>query len=380
MKALPDADGRSGELRWMDMAIRLARKGFGLTSPNPMVGAVVVSESGELLGKGWHRGPGSPHAEVLALAQAGDRARNSTVFVNLEPCSHHGRTPPCVDALLAAKVRRVVCAVQDPDPRVAGEGLAALRGAGVEGHLGPGRRAAADLNRAYMTHRSKGRPYVTLKMAISLDGKTSAADGSARWISGEAARKDVHRLRATADAVCVGVGTILADDPALTARGVKGAGPRWKVVLDSVARTPANARLFAEGPPTLVFVTQRAPKNRLNALTRSGAEIVVIESDTGRVPSLPVLQELAGRQVMDLLLEGGPRLAASFAATGLIDRYLFYVAPKLLGDGSAGSIFQGWAARSIDDARPLRISSSRRYGQDLRIEAFPAEEPGGSDE
>lgn len=368
--AEPHQDGGSGDERWMQMALGLARKGRGLCSPNPMVGAVVVSRSGRLAGSGWHKGPGRPHAEVLALGEAGAGARGATVYVNLEPCPHFGRTPPCVDALLRAQVGRVVCSMEDPDPRVAGRGIAALRAKGVEVVVGLLSDRASELNRAYVTHRSMSRPYVTFKVAASLDGKTSAADGSSQWITSAAARLDVHRARSFSDAVCVGVGTVLADDPALTPRGVRRLKPVARVVVDSLARTPPDARVLKEGAPSLIFVSRKAPVRRLRALERAGAEVITVPADTV-VPIDELLKRLAEKSIMDLLLEGGPKLAASFAGRALIDRYLIYLAPKLLGAPGTGQMIEGWAAGSIDDAQPLRIASVKRLGGDLRFEAFP---------
>lgn len=367
----PEREDSLGEEHWMRMALRLARKGEGLTSPNPMVGAVVISPSGELAGTGWHRGPGKLHAEALALQEAGDGAKRGVVFVNLEPCAHQGRTPACTDALLAAGVSRVVLSMEDPDPRVSGRGLAVLRTAGVDVDVGLLEQQARDLNRAYIMHRSQHRPFVTLKVAASLDGRTSAADRSSRWITGERARRDVHRIRARSDAVCVGIGTVLSDDPELSVRGVEAGRATCRVVVDSMARTPIEARVLSSDAPTVIFVSRAAPDDRIQALQRAGAEVVILPSDFSPVPLDGLLSHLGKAAVLELLLEGGPRLAGAFAGLGYIDRYLIYLAPKLLGGPVTGSIIDGWAAKSIEHAKPLRISSVKRLGDDLRIEAFP---------
>lgn len=361
----------------MRLALRLARRGDGLTSPNPMVGAVVVSPSGELCGRGWHRGPGTAHAEVLALTEAGRQARRATLFVNLEPCVHYGRTPPCVDAVVASGVDRVVCSMLDPDRRVSGRGVAALEKAGLPVDVGLLENEAADLNRPYVKHRTHGRPYVTLKVAASLDGRTSAADGSSRWITGERARLDAHRVRASADAICVGVGTVLKDDPALTVRGARRRRPVRRVVIDSLARTPPGARVLANDAPAVIYAVETAPRDRVKALEDAGAQVILVPSESGVVPVDKLLEHLAESSVMSLLVEGGPRLAGSFAAAGSLDRYLFYTAPKLLGGAPSGPVFDGWAVGSIHDARRLRIVSVRRLGDDLRVEAVPADQRPG---
>jgi diaminohydroxyphosphoribosylaminopyrimidine deaminase/5-amino-6-(5-phosphoribosylamino)uracil reductase len=356
----------------MRLALRLARKGLGRTSPNPAVGAVVVAGD-RVIGTGWHRRAGTEHAEVLALREAGDAARGATLYVTLEPCAHHGRTPPCVEAILASGVKRVVAAMQDPDPLVAGRGLGALREAGVEVNVGTESQAATALNEAYLTHRRLGRPFVTYKAAMSLDGRTAAADRTSQWITGPAARRDVQRLRAASDAICVGIGTILADDPSLTVRDLSVARRPLRVVVDSLARTPAGAKVLDAAAPTLVVVTGPAPDDGVRRLREAGAEVVAVAAEGGWVSLAEMLGCLAGRGVVSLLMEGGATLAGSFAAAGLIDRYLFYVAPKLLGGGSAPGVLEGWSAATIGEARPLVLRSTRRMGEDLRLEARPRE-------
>jgi diaminohydroxyphosphoribosylaminopyrimidine deaminase/5-amino-6-(5-phosphoribosylamino)uracil reductase len=355
----------------MRLALRLARKGLGRTSPNPAVGAVVVAGD-RVIGTGWHRRAGTEHAEVLALQEAGDSARGATLYVTLEPCAHHGRTPPCVEAVLASGVTRVVAAMQDPDPLVAGRGLGALREAGVEVEVGTEGQAAAGLNEAYVTHRRLGRPFVTYKAAMSLDGRTAAADRTSQWITGPVARRDVQRLRADSDAICVGIGTVLADDPSLTVRGTPHRKP-LRVVVDSLARTPAGAKVLDAAAPTLVVVTGSAPDDAVGRLREAGAEVVAVAAEGGWVSLAEMLGCLAARGVVSLLMEGGATLAGSFAAAGLIDRYLFYVAPKLLGGGSAPGVLEGWSAATVGEARPLVLRATRRMGEDLRLEARPRE-------
>lgn len=354
----------------MARALALAKRGLGSTSPNPMVGAVVVADDREL-GSGWHRGPGKPHAEVEALTKAGSGSRGASIYVSLEPCVHHGRTPPCTDALIEAGIGRVVVATEDPDPQVSGRGLEALRAAGLEVSSGVLEEKARSLNAVYFHHRTLGRPYVTYKAAVSLDGRLAAADRSSKWITADGARRDVQRLRAISDAICVGVETVLTDDPMLTVREVSKKRDPLRVVVDSSARTPPDASVLTGEPATLVVVTQRAPAERIKRLADRGAEVVVISSEGERVSLEPFLGLLAERGVLSLLLEGGGTLAGSFAAAGLIDRYVLYVAPKLIGALDTTGLLEGWAAPTVSEAEALEIVSIRRLGPDLKIVAHP---------
>jgi diaminohydroxyphosphoribosylaminopyrimidine deaminase/5-amino-6-(5-phosphoribosylamino)uracil reductase len=353
----------------MALALRLARKGAGATSPNPAVGAVVVAD-GQAVGTGWHRRAGAPHAEAVALAEAGELARGATLYVTLEPCTHHGQTPPCVDAVLAAGVRRVVAAMADPDPRVAGGGVAALRRAGVTVEVGLGEAEAAALNAAYLHHRREGRPLVTYKAAISADGATAAADRSSQWITGPAARRDAHRLRAASDAICVGIGTVLADNPSLTARDVPVRRPPLRVVVDARGRTPPEAKVLGPGAPTLVAVTAAAPAEAVAALEAAGAEVLRLPAERGRVPVPSLLRALGARGVTTLLLEGGARLAGSFLAAGAVDRFRLYLAPTLLGEDGIG-LTAGWHVTTLADAPRLVVTAVRRVGEDVRLDLVP---------
>ncbi|HWD07864.1 MAG TPA: bifunctional diaminohydroxyphosphoribosylaminopyrimidine deaminase/5-amino-6-(5-phosphoribosylamino)uracil reductase RibD [Actinomycetota bacterium] len=359
----------------MALALRLARKGLATTSPNPAVGAVVVAGGG-IVGTGWHRRPGAPHAEVVALQEAGQAARGATLYVTLEPCSHYGRTPPCVDAVLASGIARVVAAMTDPDPRVGGRGSAALTAAGVEVEVGVGRSGAEALSEAYLVHRREGRPFVTCKAAISADGGTAAVDRSSQWITGPAARRDAHRLRAASEAVCVGVGTVLADNPTLTPRGVRARRLPLRVVVESTARTPPGANVINGQAPTLIAVTHAAAAADLKALIAAGAEVLELPAERGRVALPGLLRALAERGVMSLLVEGGAHLAGSFAAQGLVDRYLLYVAPLFLG-GDGLRVFEGWPIATIGEAPRLTLRAVRRIGEDLRVELRPRPQPTG---
>jgi diaminohydroxyphosphoribosylaminopyrimidine deaminase/5-amino-6-(5-phosphoribosylamino)uracil reductase len=370
---------REPDEAWMARAVALAEGGRGTVSPNPMVGAVLVRD-GRVVGEGFHRAAGLAHAEAVALAAAGELAAGATCYVTLEPCAHHGRTPPCADALVAAGVARVVAALPDPDPRVGGAGLARLRAAGVRVEVGTGADQAAEQNAAYLTHRRLGRPRITLKAAASLDGKVAAPDGTSQWITGPAARADAHRLRAEADAVAVGAGTALADDPRLTVRlpGWSGRQP-LRVLVDAAGRVEATGHLFDGEAETLVATTPAAPAAAVDAWKAAGAEVLICEPTVmaGRaaVDLHDLTRALGERGVLELLVEGGPRLQASLWAAGLADRLVWYLAPLAIG-GQAAPGLLGAGAATLADARRLRLASVDRLGDDLRVVAFPAVEEG----
>jgi diaminohydroxyphosphoribosylaminopyrimidine deaminase / 5-amino-6-(5-phosphoribosylamino)uracil reductase len=324
------------DVEHMGRAMELAATVRSATTPNPWVGAVLVAADGShVIGEGATAPPGGAHAEVTALRQAGDAARGATLYTTLEPCSHHGRTPPCIEAIIDAGVTRVVVGVEDPDPQVAGRGLAALAGAGIDVILGVAAEEVSDQLAPYLKHRTTGQPWVVLKMAASLDARTAAPDGTSRWITGAEARRDVHRLRADSDAVLVGAGTVRADDPELTVRlddGVERAQP-LRVVL---GRAPEGARVHP-------------------ALELSG--------DLGQV-----LDELGRRGVLQVLVEGGAQVAHDFHAAGLVDRYVLYLAPVFFGGDDARPLFAGRGAGTIDDVWKGRLVSVERLGDDLRVE------------
>lgn len=360
---------------YMRRALELAERGRGLTSPNPMVGAVIVCD-GAIVAEGFHRRAGEGHAEVEALAVAGARARDATLYVTLEPCAHFGRTPPCAPRVAAAGVRRVVVAGIDPDPRVAGQGLVLLRQAGVEVTLGVLEREAERQNRAFLTSVRLGRPHVTLKAAMTLDGKIADRQGASQWITGEAARSEAHRLRSEVDAILVGVGTVLADDPALTVRR-EPPWPRepYRIVLDSGARTPADARIVRGPTPgrTLVMVGDEAPSGRIGGLERVGVTVIRAPYRAGRLDLEAVLTELHRREVRALLVEGGAEVHGAFLEAGLVDRVAMFVAPALLGGREARSAIGG-RGRSLRECLPLAELSVRAIGVDLLVEADVARE------
>jgi diaminohydroxyphosphoribosylaminopyrimidine deaminase/5-amino-6-(5-phosphoribosylamino)uracil reductase len=355
---------------YIERAIALAGRGRGVVSPNPMVGAVVVSPDGRIVGEGWHEGPGLPHAEVVALRDAGDRARGATLYTSLEPCSHYGRTPPCVRAVLEAGIARVVAATRDPNPVVDGRGLDELRASGVEVREGVLAEEARRLNEAFAKHVRTGLPFVVWKMAASLDGKVAARDGSSRWITGESARADVHRLRAWSDAIVVGARTAIVDDPSLTVRepGYRGRPP-LRVLVDARGRVPATGDLFDDAAPTLVATTQLAPEERRDEWSAAGAEVVVYEAEADAVPLRELVRDLGKRDVQGVLLEGGATLAFSMVEDGLVDRVVLYLAPKLIGGAQAPTVLGGRGFAPIASAVPLRMRSFDLIGEDLRVEA-----------
>lgn len=357
---------------YMAEALRLAERGLESTRPNPRVGCVVVRD-GEVVGRGFHHHAGGPHAEVVALGEAGERAAGATAYVTLEPCNHHGRTPPCVDALIRARVARVVHAGEDPNPLVAGQGAARLRAAGIEVVAGPLRAAARELNRGFLSRLERGRPWVTVKMGMSLDGRTALANGRSQWITSAAARADVQRLRARSCAVLTGIGTVLADDPSLTVRDPRydlGGRPPARVVLDSTLALPPTARLFADPAPILVF-TASVDGARRAALGAAGARLLdVPTAAAGGVELGAVLARLAERQVNEVLVESGARLAGALMRAGFVDELVCYVAPRVLGAGARGAF--AWPdLERLADAPGFEFVDVRRIGSDLRLLARP---------
>jgi diaminohydroxyphosphoribosylaminopyrimidine deaminase/5-amino-6-(5-phosphoribosylamino)uracil reductase len=355
---------------YMRRALRLAERGRGRTAPNPPVGAVVVRD-GKVVGEGFHPGPGEPHAEVFALRQAGEAARGATLYVTLAPCTQQRRTPPCAPAVIEAGIARVVIGATDPDPAEAEGSAERLRAAGVEVETGVLRAECDDLIAGFAKWTRARRPLVNLKLAASLDGRAAAADGSSRWVTGPAARRDVHRLRGWAGAVIAGIGTVVADDPQLTCRLRGYTGPQpLRVVIDSTARTPLGAKVLDGTAPALVATTAKATDDHVAALAERGAEVVRFPSREGRVDLAALLDELGARGITDALVEGGPTIAGELVERKLADRYTFYLAPKLLGRLGLPA-FAGLVVPNIADARELTIVSVRRVGTDVKIEAKP---------
>nr|WP_202447838.1 bifunctional diaminohydroxyphosphoribosylaminopyrimidine deaminase/5-amino-6-(5-phosphoribosylamino)uracil reductase RibD [Streptomyces sp. SID5468] len=354
----------------MRRAVALAARGLGHTSPNPVVGCVVLDADGRVAGEGWHRRAGGPHAEVHALREAGDRARGGTAVVTLEPCDHTGRTGPCSQALIDAGIRRVVHAVADPDPTASG-GAGRLRAAGIDVEAGLLAAEAARGNEAWLASVRHRRPFVTWKYAATLDGRSAAADGTSRWITSDAARAEVHRLRAEADAVLVGSGTLRADDPHLAVRGVPGEVTQpLRVVVDTEATVEPGARVLDDAAPTLIAVAEDADAGHLGARA-----LRLPRAATGPGLDIPaLLTALHQRDVRSVLLEGGPTLAGAFLAADAVDKVVGYLAPTLLGAGPAALADAG--VRTIAQALRLDLAEAVRVGPDLRVTAYPRR-PGG---
>ena len=355
----------------MRTALALAQHAIGLSDPNPRVGCVIVGAHGQVIGRGHTQQAGGPHAEVMALRDAaaqGHAVRGATACVTLEPCAHHGRTPPCCDALIEAGVARVVMALQDPNPQVAGQGAARLRAAGIAVDEGPLADEARELNIGFFSRMQRGRPWVRLKAAVSLDGRTALNNGVSQWITGSAARADGHAFRKRAGAVLTGVGTVLDDDPRLDVRLVETARQPLRVVVDSRLDMPPTARLLA--PPGAVLVYAAAPDAaRIAALQATGAEVATLPGPAGKVDLAGVLADLARRGINELHVEAGHKLNGSFVREGLVDEFLIYMAPRLLGVGRELAAFG--PLERLQDALALRFVSVTPIGDDLRLVARP---------
>ncbi len=366
---------------FMIRALQLARRGWYTTRPNPRVGCVLVRD-GRIIGEGWHRRAGEPHAERLALAAVDGDPRGATAYVTLEPCCHFGRTPPCADALVEAGIGRVVVAMEDPNPLVAGRGLQRLREAGIRVEVGIQEQAARALNPGFIRRCTLGQPLVRVKLAASLDGRTAMANGESQWITSDSARRDVHRLRAAADALVTGIGTVIADDPSLNVRltaadlgldAEEKVPTPLRVILDSRLRTPETARLLRLPGRTLIVGTADPYGNR-RRLEAAGAEVLIqntATADSRRALDLPaVMRDLAARGVNELLVEAGPTLAGAFVQAGLVDELLVYLAPHVMGHRGR-PLFHLPGVESMNERIGLRIVEIRAVGQDWRVRAIP---------
>lgn len=363
----------------MRRAIELALKGKGRTRPNPIVGAVLV-KNGRVVGEGYHRKAGGPHAEILALRQAGGRAQGADLFINLEPCCHHGRTPPCTEALIRAGVRRVVVGQRDPNPQVAGRGLRALRRAGIEVLCGVLEKDCREINLAFNKYIVSGRPWTLLKTAMSLDGKIATRKGDSRWITGARARRVVHEMRAGADAILVGTGTVVADDPQLTVR-LPGRKPRApiRVILDRLGRVPTRARVFdgagAGDGRVLLAAGPGFPRARKSRLEKMGVEVLPIAENAGGLDLNQLMDELGRREITSLLVEGGGELSASLLGAGLVDRVAMFVAPLIIGGKAAPGPVGGLGAGKMAEALKLERLSVTAVGCDWMLEGRPRNAP-----
>lgn len=357
--------------RFMARARALARKGINTTHPNPRVGCVIVSD-GAVVGEGWHRLAGEAHAEIIALRQAGKRAQGATLYLTLEPCNHYGKTPPCVVALIKAGIRRAVIAMEDPNPKVNGSAISALQEAGIVVTLEVGKRLAQKLNRGFCQRMLQGRPWVTLKMAISLDGKTAIASGESQWITSQAARRDAHKLRAASSAILTGVGTVLRDDPKMTARPNASSDASediqrqpLRVILDSHLSIPRQAKIL-QPPGRALIITTAGNDQDAEMLRSDNVEVITCDEHTGQIDLRQVMSELAAREINELMVEAGPRLSGSMLKSQLVDQMIIYMAPDLLGNDARG-MFNIPALANIADKHRLAFCDVRMIGRDLRL-------------
>lgn len=362
----------SQDFQWMAQALRLAEQGLYSTSPNPRVGCVIVKNN-QIIGQGAHLKAGEPHAEVYALRQAAEQAEGSDVYVTLEPCSHHGRTPPCVEAVIAAKPRRVIIAMQDPNPLVAGRGVAALQSAGIEVVVGVLGNESHALNPGFISRMTRGWPYVRTKIAASLDGRTALNNGKSQWITGAQARLDVQHWRAQSCAIITGIGTVLADNPSMTVRLESTTRQPLRVIVDSRLQTPVDSKMLdaeiLKYSPVLIAYAHDQDK-RAEKLKRSGVELACLANAAGKVDLMVLLQLLAQRGVNEVLLEAGQGLNGAFLHAGLIDEFIFYYAPKLMGD-AAKAMFAMPELTEMQQATDLQIFDVRQVGGDIRLRARP---------
>lgn len=369
----------SSHLRYMRRALELAARGLGRTSPNPAVGAVVVADD-KIVGEGFHHAAGQPHAERIALEAVGQQATGAELYVTLEPCSTPGRTPPCTEAIITAGIKRVVYACRDCDEHNAGRADQVLAAAGIETICGPLERQARQLNEAYFKHNPTGQPFVTVKLACTLDGKIATRTGDSMWITGQKARQFVHKLRDRSDAVIVGIDTVLADNPALTTRLERpDCRDALRVIVDSAADTPAEAKVVA-GPslvPCLIAtsrqkIQKKEAQQRAMQLQEAGAEILELpQQESGKVDLEALMQELGSRDIMSVLVEGGAHLVGSLLRDGLVDKFLLFYAPRIVGDQEALSAITGLDTQSISNARSVQIHRIEQFDEDILVTAYP---------
>ncbi|MDI6857263.1 MAG: bifunctional diaminohydroxyphosphoribosylaminopyrimidine deaminase/5-amino-6-(5-phosphoribosylamino)uracil reductase RibD [Dehalococcoidia bacterium] len=367
---------KASRMEPMRRALELARQALGSTSPNPAVGAVVV-KGGRVVGQGYTQPPGGPHAEIVALREAGNAARGSVLYVTLEPCCHEGRTGACTKAIIDAGVREVRFSHIDPDPNVSGRGKQALEEAGIAVRVGEGEAEARRINEAYIKHRATGLPFVIAKFAVSLDGKIAATSGDSRWVSSPESREWAHRQRTQIDAIIVGVRTVLVDDPELTARpggSAEGARQPLRIVADSRGRTPERARVLSGPAKTLIVTTRRSRASWRRAMTAKGAEVLVAPSYRGKTDLLELLRELGRRPVLSLLVEGGGGLLGGFFDRGLVDKVQAIIAPMIIGGERSPTAVAGRGARRMDEALRLREVAVERLGSDLLVTGYVSEQ------
>ena len=353
----------SDDHAYMSQALQLAEKGLYSTSPNPRVGCVIVRD-GKIAGSGWHVQTGQPHAEINALNIAGRAAQGATVYLTLEPCSHYGRTHPCAEALIRAKVAKVIIAMQDPNPLVAGKGASLLKQSGINVLVGLMGERAKDLNVGFVSRMINNRPWVRMKIAASLDGKTALNNGVSQWITGEAARHDGHRFRARSCAVLTGIGTVLEDDPQLSVRFIETSRQPLRIIIDSQLKIPTTAKVL-RGEGELIFTTTDN-KERISALKEAGARPIILPSEKGKIDLAGLMQILADFEINELLIEAGNRLSSAFIREGLVDELIIYLAPHLIGNRAMGML-QLPELTDLSEKYNLKIKDLRMVGEDIRI-------------
>ncbi len=351
------------DYHWMALAIQLAEKARYTTDPNPKVGCVIVKDD-KLLGQGWHQKAGENHAEINALADTEAKAQGATVYVTLEPCSHHGKTPPCTDALIEAKIDKVIIAMQDPNPLVAGKGIEKLQTAGIKTQLGLLEQDAKDLNPGFIKRFTKNQPFIRIKTAMSLDGKTALASGKSKWITGEDARGDVQKLRARSSAILTGIGTVLADNPSLDVRDFDIGRAPMRVVLDSKLQIPVTAKIF-KTTGKIVIATVSADREKIKLIEDAGAKVVIMPAKNSQVDLFELMSWLSAQQVNEIQVEAGATLSGALLAAGLVDQLIVYMAAKVMGD-KARSLFN-LEILKMSDVVKFKFSDVRMIGEDLKL-------------
>ena len=357
---------------WMKRALSLAEKGWGATNPNPLVGAVIVKD-GKMVGEGYHSAYGKPHAEVMAIEDAGGEAKNATMYVTLEPCSHYGKTPPCTEAIIKAGIKKVYAALLDPNPKVAGTGFKKLNEAGIEAYQGLLHQEATEMNEIFIHFITTETPFVIHKTAMSLDGKTASNSGHSQWITGEEARKHVHWLRQRVASIMVGVGTVIQDNPSLNVREIDAdALHPVRIIVDSRGRIPLSSKVLNDtlSSKTIIATTEQISHEFENRLKEKGVEVLKVVSDDGRVSLKTLMKELGNRKIDSVLMEGGGILAASAFESKLVDKVMYYLAPKIIGGSSATGVIMGSGIQHMDEAITLKHMKCQTIGKDLLISAM----------
>jgi diaminohydroxyphosphoribosylaminopyrimidine deaminase/5-amino-6-(5-phosphoribosylamino)uracil reductase len=355
--------------RYMRAALRLAAKGRGCVSPNPMVGAVIVRD-GQIVGSGYHKKAGLFHAEINALEEAGEAAKGATLYVNLEPCNHQGKTPPCTDKIIEAGISEVVVAIEDPNPLNSGEGSRRLKSAEIKVKTGVLESEARELNEVFIKFIKTGEPFVVTKIAMSLDGKIATRTGESKWITGVEARKYVQKLRSEIDAILVGINTVIKDDPELKVRSGEDREKPIRIVLDSQARTPLEARVLSGKPKTIIVTTKYATISKINELKKTGAEVLIAGEEGGRIDLKGLMKKLGKLEITSILLEGGGEVLSSALSAGVVDKILFFIAPKIIGGRDAPTSVGGEGVESINEAVLLKRIKVRRLREDVLIEGY----------